>query len=218
MRRFKDVGIKVCGMRDSANIREVSELNPDYMGFIFYPKSKRYVGDNFVVPEIPNAIIKVGVFVNESTEVISRLAKKCSIDHVQLHGDETPLQCDELKALGFTVIKAFGVSEDFDFDVLGPYKNVCNYFLFDTHGQNYGGTGVSFDWDVLQKYDQEVPFFLSGGLSLANAENALNINGMNIHTLDVNSNFEIEPAVKEVAKLDELFKLRIDNYELRSKE
>jgi phosphoribosylanthranilate isomerase len=218
MGRVKDVGIKVCGMRDSANIRKVSELNPDYMGFIFYPKSKRYVGDNFVVPEIPNAIIKVGVFVNESTEVISRLAKKFSIDHVQLHGDETPLQCDELKALGFTVIKAFGVSEDFDFDVLGLYKSVCNYFLFDTHGQNYGGTGVSFDWDVLQKYDQEVPFFLSGGLSLANAENALKINGMNIHALDVNSNFEIEPAVKEVAKLDKLFKLRIDNYELRSKE
>jgi phosphoribosylanthranilate isomerase len=216
VRRVKQVAIKVCGMRDATNIRKVSGLCPDYLGFIFYPKSKRYVGDNFVVPEIPNAITKVGVFVNESTDVISRLAEKCSIDHVQLHGDETPLQCDELKALGFTVIKAFGVSEDFDFNLLNLYKSRCNYFLFDTTGKSYGGTGRSFDWDVLQKYDQEVPFFLSGGLSLVNTENALNIKSMNIHALDVNSKFEIEPGVKDVAKLDELFKLRINNYELRS--
>ncbi len=208
MRRVKQVAIKVCGMRDATNIGKVSELHSDYMGFIFYPKSKRYVGDDFVVPEIPKTITKVGVFVNESTDVISRLAKKCSMDHVQLHGDETPRQCSGLKALGFTVIKAFGVSEDFDFDVLDSYKNVCNYFLFDTKGKNYGGTGIAFNWDVLQKYDQEVPFFLSGGLSLANAENALNIKDMNIHALDVNSKFEIEPGVKDVAKLDELFKLR----------
>lgn len=216
MHRVKQVAIKVCGLRDPANIKQVSELHPDYMGFIFYPKSQRYVGDHFVVPEIPKAITKVGVFVNESTDVISRLAEKCSIDHVQLHGDETPPQCDELKALGFTVIKAFGVSEYFDFNVLNRYKGRCNYFLFDTEGKSYGGTGRSFDWDVLQKYDQEVPFFLSGGLSLVNAENALNIKSMNIHALDVNSKFEIEPGVKDVAKLDELFKLRINNYELRS--
>jgi phosphoribosylanthranilate isomerase len=208
VRRVKQVVIKVCGMRDATNIRKVSELNPDYMGFIFYPKSKRYVGDNFVVPEIPNAITKVGVFVNERTDVISRVAKNNSIRYLQLHGDETPAQCNELKGLGFIVIKAFGLSAEFDFDLLNPFKNVCNYFLFDTKNKNYGGTGMSFDWDVLQKYDQEVPFFLSGGISLANAENALNIKGMNIHALDVNSKFEIEPGVKDDAKLDELFKLR----------
>ena len=174
------------------------------------------MSNDFVLPEISNSIIKVGVFVNETIDVILKLTKKYGIDHVQLHGQEPSRQCEDLKREGLTVIKAFSISDNFDFELLNDYKQPCDYFLFDTKGENYGGNGRSFDWDILKNYDQEVPFFLSGGISLANVEKALSIKDMNIHALDVNSGFEMEPGLKNVSELEELLKLRMSNYELRA--
>jgi phosphoribosylanthranilate isomerase len=207
---YTNLKIKVCGMRDHANIKAVATLLPDYMGFIFYEKSKRYVGRNYLVPELNGSIVKVGVFVNQSTKEIVELSKENGIDHLQLHGIELPTQCAELKKIGYTIIKAFSMSDDFDFNRLKVFRSVVDNFLFDTKGEGYGGTGKPFNWDVLEKYGQEVPFFLSGGISLLNAEKALRIRDMNIHALDVNSGFESEPGVKDVTKLTTLFNMRGD--------
>jgi phosphoribosylanthranilate isomerase len=199
------IRIKVCGLRHLENIQAVAELHPDYMGFIFYEKSKRYVGNDFIVPRVDHSIIKVGVFVNERMEEVIRLTKMNSINYLQLHGDESVSYCKKLKDAGYTIIKAFSVSSDFDFTLLNAYKKVCSYFLFDTKGESYGGNGKAFDWSLLKKYDQEIPFFLSGGLSLANAESALSLRDLNLHALDVNSGFEITPGIKNISNLEELF-------------
>ena len=191
-------------MRDSSNINELAKLNPDYMGFIFYPKSKRYADDVLemeVLEALPNSIKKVGVFVNNSTEEVDEMMKKYAFDLVQLHGDESPEVCKEVKDLGYTVVKAFGVDESFDFDSLEPYKSYCDFFLFDTKGKDYGGHGITYDWTILEKYDQSVPFFLSGGLSADNIAEVKQLSKLNIHAVDVNSKFEIEPALKDIELL-----------------
>ena len=122
---MKRLEIKVCGMRNSDNVKALAELNPDYMGFIFYAKSKRYaesVLDQNLIKDLPQTITKVGVFVNESIERIREICDKYEFSHVQLHGDETAEFCQEVKALGFTVIKAFGIDDDFDFSFLQAYE------------------------------------------------------------------------------------------------
>jgi phosphoribosylanthranilate isomerase len=202
---------KVCGMKYADNIFEVSKLSPDFMGFIFYPKSKRFVGEDFVMPEIPFSIKKVGVFVNESIENILEKTKKYKLDFVQLHGDD-------FKLLGSCkIIKAFGLpchseqsEESFSFNFLNDFANSCEYFLFDTKTVNYGGSGQSFDKSILQSYKLQKPFFISGGIDLA-ASAKLKKLDPNPLALDVNSKFETEPAVKEINKL------KILKYELSSK-
>jgi phosphoribosylanthranilate isomerase len=199
------IRIKVCGMRDPENILQVSELHPDYMGFIFYPKSKRFVGTEFQIPEqLPKEIKRVGVFVNETTDNILALAKAHSLDFIQLHGNESAKQCVELKQNSLGVIKVFQVDAQFDFSEIDPYKKVVNYFLFDTKSTSYGGTGKSFDWNLLKQYDQEIPFFLSGGLSISNIEKTKEMNKMNLHALDINSGVEISPGLKAIEKIKEL--------------
>jgi phosphoribosylanthranilate isomerase len=200
-----NVKLKVCGMRDGMNVLEVSLLRPDYMGFIFYDKSPRYVGENFSLPEFfPSSIKRVGVFVNETVENMTRIAKQLQLDYVQLHGHESVEVCQEMKSKGIGVIKVFSVDEEFDFNVTKPYQPVSDYFLFDTKGKYYGGNAQLFDWSVLKKYDQQVPFFLSGGITPDNIGTVTALNGMNIHALDVNSGVEAAPAMKSIDKLNSL--------------
>ena len=201
-----DIKLKICGMRDVENIQGVTALSPQYMGFIFYPKSPRFVGDDFVMPSIAPSIKKVGVFVNETTEVILNIASRYDLTLVQLHGHETPEQCRDLKAKGLSVIKVFSVGEDFDWNTIKPYKSVADFFLFDTKGKYFGGNAQAFDWSLLQQYDQEIPFFLSGGLSPENIGDVAQLEGMNLYALDVNSGVEDSPGVKNTSKIGSVLK------------
>ena len=198
--------IKVCGMRDAENIRQVSALDPDYMGFIFYPPSPRYVGNEFKLSESPSTrTTRVGVFVNASNDEIKKYSLTTGFDHVQLHGNESVQQAAMLKDSGFKVIKVFSVDDAFDFSVSKPYIPAVDYFLFDTKGKLYGGNAKKFDWSVLNRYDQEVPFFLSGGLSSDNIKDIKSLEGMNLHALDLNSGVEESPGLKSVSKLKAAF-------------
>ena len=195
-------------MRDSQNIRELTMLKPDYIGFIFYSASPRNVGEvlsRSVLQEIPSEIKKVGVFVNPSLHEIKWQIKTYGLDVIQLHGEETPEFTAEVKALGIEVIKAFSIgNEDFDASRLEPYKKHVDFFLFDTRSKLKGGSGEAFDWSRLKDYDNEVPFFLSGGLSLKNIGNLKELKGLNIHAIDVNSRFEISPGMKDLEMIKEL--------------
>ncbi len=200
-----NVKLKICGMRDGANIMDVASLQPDYLGFIFYPKSPRFVGNHFVLPaNLKPEIIRVGVFVNETSSVILDKAKAYQLNYIQLHGNETPDQCEALGQLGLGIIKVFSVGDDFDFEITKPYKKVVDYFLFDTKGKYHGGNATTFNWDLLKQYDQEIPFLLSGGLSPENINEALELKSMNIHALDVNSGVEENPGMKDITKVKQL--------------
>lgn len=209
---MKNISIKVCGMKYQENIAALCSLHPDYMGFIFYEKSPRYViGEISAVQlkAIDPYIKKVGVFVNASVDEIAASCKIYEIKIVQLHGEESPQICSVLKNKGFQVIKAFSMTDEFDFSTLEPYKKVCDFFLFDTKGNNYGGTGKNFNWDILSRYDNAVPFFLSGGIDVDNIKGLNNLTSLNIHALDINSKFEISPGLKDIEKI-KLFKEQLN--------
>lgn len=196
--------IKVCGMRDSQNIKDLLSLKPDYMGFIFYEKSPRNaegVLDVEVLNAFPEETEKVGVFVNASMDIIKEQIDLYGLDMLQLHGDESPEFVAEAKSLGVKVMKVFGVDNAFDFAALTPYKKLVDFFLFDTKSKQRGGTGIQFNWDILKAYDQEVPFFLSGGISNENINELDDLKGLNIHAIDVNSKYEIESALKDIEKI-----------------
>lgn len=197
-----DIKLKICGMKEAENIRSVASLLPDYIGFIFYKGSKRFVGKDFVMPDIPSNVRKVGVFVNEKIEEILNQARNHRLYAVQLHGEEFPEFCGELKS-SVKVIKAFGVHTGFDFKVLGPYKDCSDYFLFDTKTENYGGSGVPFDWNLLSHYPFDIPFFLSGGIDSNFISNISDLRSQisHLYAVDVNSKFEISPGIKDVEKL-----------------
>jgi phosphoribosylanthranilate isomerase len=172
------------------------------MGFIFYDKTPRYVGVDFIIPEgFPGTTRRVGVFVNAPTQAIVSKVNEFKLDLVQLHGHETVSQCRELRQHGVGVIKVFSVDENMDFTVTKPYKDAVDYFLFDTKGKFYGGNARTFDWSVLARYDQAVPFFLSGGIGPENVEAIRALKGLNIQAIDVNSGVEIRPAFKDVTKI-----------------
>lgn len=199
------IKLKICGMRDPQNILEVAALSPEYMGFIFFDKSPRNVGMDLVLPEnFSSGITKVGVFVNALTDFILQQVHRLELDVVQLHGKESVDQLLALKDAGVKIIKVFSVDDDFDFNNTRPYKAVADFFLFDTKGKYYGGNAKVFDWRVLEAYDQEVPFFLSGGVGPDNIKDVAAIRNMNIHALDVNSGVEKEPAIKDIEKIKEL--------------
>lgn len=190
-------------MRDAINIREVAVLQPDYMGFIFYEKSKRFVGNDFLIPkELPKEIKRVGVFVNESVESILKLVAQHPLDQVQLHGSESVEQCAHLKQAGVSVIKVFSVDSRFDFENTKPYQPYADFFLFDTRSEDFGGTGKTFDWHLLKNYDQQIPFFLSGGLSIENIQDIKSLKDMNLHAIDMNSGVETSPGLKSTKKIE----------------
>lgn len=200
--------MKVCGMRDSGNIRQLLKLQPDYMGFIFYEKSKRFAPelDAELLNDFPSETKKVGVFVNASLEEVKGKVDRYGLDLVQLHGDESVEYVGDLFAAGIRVIKVFSVGDSFDFEQLKPYKGLVDFFLFDTKGKERGGNGVTFDWELLKAYDQSVPFFLSGGIDNENISALESLKGMNIHAIDVNSKYEIAPGLKDIEELKKLKK------------
>lgn len=200
---MSDLKIKVCGMRDKENLMQLLKLNPDYVGFIFYPQSARYVGDDFSeeITKLATKAKKVGVFVNAAARDILDKVDTYGLNAVQLHGDESPELTGELQSTGLEVIKAFRVDEIFDFDLLEDYKNVVNYFLFDTKTKLYGGSGKKFDWSILSKYKLSVPLFLSGGIGADDADAISEIKQVNIFALDLNSKFEDAPGLKNISKL-----------------
>lgn len=198
--------VKVCGMRDIANIRELSVLPIDYLGFIFYAKSPRFTKNLPQMPDLPANIQKIGVFVN-ATEVfiLEKIAE--GLDGVQLHGNESPSLCAALKQRGVKVIKAFGIELGFDWATLAAYLPVVDYFLFDTKSNNHGGTGQRFDWQTLASYPFEKPYILSGGLSIENIQGAIAIADQRLIGLDLNSRFEIAPALKDISKITNALKI-----------
>lgn len=190
-------------MKYRDNIEEVAALQPDYLGFIFYPKSPRFVDDISVLKAVPSSIKKVAVFVNEDLEKVMDLVAQYDFEAVQLHGSEKPDYCSQLKSPTVEVIKAFGVDDTFDFNQLKRYKDACDSFLFDTKSDQYGGTGQAFNWQLLKQYDQSKPFFLSGGLSIENSNDieSFNSSGGNISVLDFNSMLEVSPGLKDIEKV-----------------
>lgn len=191
-------------MRDPENISGVVEALPDYLGFIFYPKSKRFVGfepSTEVMAIIPDLVKKVGVFVDETLEKVLETVRIWDLHVAQLHGNETPEYCRKIQDSGITVFKAFSVDELFNFEMLDAYSKVCNYFLFDTKGQIPGGTGQKFNWKLLQNYKGDVPFFLSGGIGPIDMEAIRHFGHPRWRGIDINSGFEISPALKDVEKV-----------------
>jgi phosphoribosylanthranilate isomerase len=154
---------------------------------------------------LPGSIKKVGVFVNETTERIKKFVSVAKLDYVQVHGGESAAQCEELRSEGIGVIKVFSVDDGFDFNQTRDYESSSDFFLFDTKGKYYGGNASVFDWNVLHRYNQKVPFFLSGGLTPENVELIGDLKSMNIHALDINSGVEISPAVKSMEKIKEVY-------------
>lgn len=192
--------LKVCGMKFVENIEQVSGLCPDYMGFIFYEKSKR----NFegVIPKLPKSIKKTGVFVNEYPEILVSLVEEYQLEAIQLHGDETIAYIKQIKTYlpSIEIIKVFGIKDEFNFDSLKPFLQVVDYFLFDTKGKERGGNGYQFDWSILEAYPYEKPFFLSGGIGLKEVVDIQKVldSDLPMYAIDINSKFEIEPGLKNI--------------------
>jgi phosphoribosylanthranilate isomerase len=206
--------IKICGMKYRDNITELLALQPDLIGLIFYPKSPRFAEPELeaeLLASLPASVQRVGVFVNESVAGILEKVRQYGLTAVQLHGEEPPETCRQLQAEGLTVLKAFSINEDFDFDSLIEYENVCDCFLFDTKGQSYGGNGVTFDWAILDRYRLPVPFLLSGGIGPEHAQAIRQLRHPQLAGIDLNSRFEISPGRKDVGLIGKLL------YELEMK-
>lgn len=202
--------LKVCGMKYRDNIETVANLQPDFLGFIFHEPSPRHFEG--IITELPKSIHKVGVFVDETVEFIVNQIEKHKLSVIQLHGHESPEICRLLKSTKVKVIKVFSIKDEFDFSVLAPYEDVCDYFLFDTKGKLPGGNGYTFDWSVLNHYPSTKPFFLSGGIGLNQIKKLKEFQTSEAskycYAIDVNSKFEIEAGLKNIEKLKE-FKSQI---------
>jgi len=195
--------VKVCGMRTWENIQMVAGASPDYIGFIHYEDSPRDVSKlkmKFVVQSLPEYIEPVAVFVNADVDFAKGKIEENGYTHVQLHGNESPEYCRNLMS-EVKIIKAFQINKEFDFASLQDYEQVCDYYLFDTSGAEPGGTGKKFDWDLLQKYEGKKPFFLSGGIGEDDVPKIKSLVMPALFAIDVNSKFEIEPAVKDSGML-----------------
>ena len=193
-------------MRDPENVRQLITLPIDYIGFIFYDKSPRYVGPNLhedILTALKDSHIKkTGVFVDMPADQLLERARVNELDVIQCHGDETPDYCVKIKEKGYTVIKAFRIGNEFDVRILNNYSGSCDYFLFDTYTKSYGGSGEQFDWNVLKKYEIRNHVFLSGGIDLDDAERIRTMSWLNIHAVDVNSRFETAPGIKNIDKIE----------------
>jgi len=199
--------IKVCGLRDDENIKAITALAPDYMGFIFYERTPRYVKDiPNVLANLPATINKTAVFVDEDKEKIDQLITDHGFNAIQLHGNESPEFAHSFRNR-VAVIKAFGLNSDFNFEQLNNYANKVDYFLFDTKTDLHGGSGKTFDWGILDNYKLNVPFFLSGGLSLDNLDEVAQINHPQFYGVDLNSKFETSPGIKDIDKLKRAFNM-----------
>ena len=201
--------LKVCGMRELENISALSELHPNYIGFIFWSESSRFVDKK--TPPLDKKIIKTGVFVDATFDYILTKIKDHQLDAVQLHGQESCSYCKVIKDYGLKVIKSFSIKNTFDFNTLEDYENSCDYYLFDTKGKLPGGNGFNFDWKILNEYPSQKPFFLSGGIGVDNLNEIKKLvkTKLPIHAIDVNSKFETAPGNKNIELLKK-FKKEID--------
>ena len=200
--------IKVCGMREADNIRAVESLGIDLMGFIFWPKSSRFVAE--LPSYLPRTVKRVGVFVDADIDEICRNAADFDLDYVQLHGHESPEYFHALRSLcgnSIGTIKAFPIATPADLAATAPYEDLADFFLFDTRAQLPGGNGEKFDWSILSAYTGTTPFFLSGGIGPndATAVNTFFRAGGSIASkcvgIDLNSRFELSPALKDTEAL-----------------
>ncbi len=198
--------IKICGIKSGNNLKEIVKLKPDFLGFNFYSGSPRYIGDSLTPEEISfiSSFAKsVGIFVNHDEYSILEIQRKFALDYCQLHGNEKPDFCKHLRGLGVKIIKAFGITADFNFHMLIEYLPWCDYFLFDTPSTKFGGTGIRFDWKILNKYELGHPFFLSGGIGPEDAKKIQNLVLESLIGVDVNSKFEISPGKKDIIALQQ---------------
>lgn len=191
-------------MTESRNIREIDQLGVDWMGFIFYHKSLRYVSE--APSYLPEGAKRVGVFVNENDTFIQQTAGRFSLDYVQLHGYEPPEYCRLLKSDGYSVIKNFSIATAKDLERTVAYEGLCAYFLFDTHCPSYGGSGVSFDWNILKQYQGDTPFVLSGGIAPDSVNALKQFDHPLLAGYDINSRFETEPGIKNVKQIAQFIK------------
>jgi phosphoribosylanthranilate isomerase len=194
--------LKVCGMIWPENLRELeNRVSPDFIGFIFYPKSKRnfFRGNGQIHQAIPPEK-RVGVFVNENLPTIIETAKQLEISTIQLHGNETPAFCADLKKKGFRIIKAFGIRNAEDFSRYREYEGCCDFFLLDTKTEKHGGSGQKFDWQLLDDFPSETPYLLSGGIAPGDEEKIGQLKKKPF-ALDINSRFETEPGTKDIERI-----------------
>lgn len=190
--------IKVCGMRDEENIRQLEQLDIDWIGFIFYPDSPRFAGKR--VEYLPAKIKKIGVFVDQNPQVIRELAADNQLYAIQLHGSEPPWYCINLRLEGYKLIKSFGIDKDGHLPnaQLNAYEGKCDYYLFDTKTELHGGSGEKFNWSSLENYKGETPFILSGGISPEDADAIKSIQHPKFAGIDINSRFEHQPGIKNI--------------------
>lgn len=208
--------IKVCGLREADNIREVAALGVEWIGMIFWPKSPRFVSmlpirAGILPDEAPLSPFtslltpkKVGVFVNPTAQDVITRVVSCGLDIVQLHGHETPTLIRNLRRTlgeGVKMMKAISVAEVDDVVTYKSYADCVDYFLFDTKCKTVGGSGEQFDWSVLQTYDGDVPFLLSGGIGPDDAKRVEAFRHEKCIGIDLNSRFEIVPGVKDITLL-----------------
>lgn len=189
-------------MKNPENIKELVQQSIDFMGLIFYEKSPRYVDylNLSDLPIIPRYIERVGVFVNAELDYILKKTNEYGLDLIQLHGNESPEFCKELNKT-MPIIKAFSISDAADFEQTKAYSDLWGSFLFDTKTPQYGGSGLKFDWDILDAYTGETPFLLSGGVSKDDTQNIKAIKHPKLYGVDLNSKFEIEPGLKDIELL-----------------
>jgi phosphoribosylanthranilate isomerase len=200
--------VKVCGMTELEQIRQLDAMGVDFAGFIFYPKSSRYVVRHVSGEQLKKARLrlgKVGVFVNAGYDEIMKQVDSYGLDMVQLHGDETPRVCEQLSNY-ITVIKVFRLGEDDPIDwLIRPYQDYCDMFLFDTEGAGWGGTGKKFNWNLLKPAHIDKLFFLSGGIEPADVDKlkafAKEPVARKMSSIDINSKFELSPGVKDLKKI-----------------
>jgi phosphoribosylanthranilate isomerase len=200
--------VKVCGMTDIEQVNQLDALGIEFCGFIFYPKSPRYIFRHAPAADlkrIKGNINKVGVFVNAYAEDVVRIVDDCGLYLVQLHGDESPKECEKISSY-VTTIKAFRLTDsDNILWKIKDYSDVVDMFLFDTEGVGYGGTGKKFDWNVLRGLNIRKPFFLSGGIQPEDAGKLKEFTGdpvaKDLFSVDINSKFEIAPGIKDMNKV-----------------
>ena len=196
--------IKVCGMREGKNIRDVERLGVNMIGLIFYSKSPRCV---YEVPDyLPRQAQRVGVFVNEDKTYVQTIANRFSLNYVQLHGNESPQYCRDLQRTGLKIIKNFSIATEKDLDQTKQYEGICDYFLFDTQCDTFGGSGRQFDWNVLYYYNGETPFILSGGIDLHSINSLKAFSHPRLAGYDINSRFETKPGKKDIKRVSKFVK------------
>lgn len=211
--------IKVCGLREPENLSALLDLEVDWVGFIFYPGSKRFVEGEALMNWIGQhqdqfgRVKRVGVFVNAGIADVLNTVHDYQLDIVQLHGAEQPQYCAELNTIWGSgtmkqaqLMKAFQIEEAADFELCQSYEPFCDYFLFDTKSDQYGGTGRSFDWRLLEQYTGSKPFLLSGGLDEGMEAAIQKIDHPQFFGIDVNSRFESEPGLKDIDKVSRFIK------------